>query len=329
MGPSFAWISGSGHYLFGSVPSVAALLLAVALVLSAVGFIRLVYFISIGYGLAVAGIAVAALVAYRATVDLWSLVQGLLLVIYGARLAGYLAFRERQAAFKDERDATVGGVAGTPTVLKPVIWIGVALLYVAMCSPLLFHLSRLSAESAAGLASGISSGAGPLPTAAVGGSGLPSAAAAGGAASFSAAAAGGATSALVPIGLAICAVGIAIGAFADMEKSRFKKRDPSAFCSLGLYRVVRCPNYFGEILVWTGGWVAGIPFYSDWAAWILSLAGLSLIVLIMLGSAKRLEEKQIARYGTQEAYRDYASSVPVLFPLVPVYSLTGLKIYLG
>ena len=296
MGLFFAWISGSGHYLFGSVPSVAAILLAVSLILSAVGFIRLVYFISIGYGLAVAGIAAATLVAYRAAIDPWALVQGVLLVIYGLRLAGYLAFRERQAAFKDEREAISDGVVGTPTLLKPVIWIGVALLYVAMCSPLLFHLSRLAAESAGAL---------------------------------SAAGAGGSTSALVPIGLALCALGIATEAMADLEKSRFKKRDPSAFCSLGLYRVVRCPNYFGEILVWTGGWVAGIPFYSDWAAWFISLAGLALIVLIMLGSAKRLEEKQIARYGTQEAYRDYASSVPVLIPLVPLYSLKGLKIYLG
>jgi len=49
----------------------------------------------------------------------------------------------------------------------------------------------------------------------------------------------------------------------------------------------------------------------------------------MLGSAKRLEEKQIARYGTQEAYQDYASSVPVLIPLVPLYSLKGLRVYLG
>jgi len=288
MGPFYAWVSGSGHYLFGSVPSTAAILLAVSLVLSAVGFIRLVYFISVGYGLAVAGIALATLVTYRAAVDPWALVQGLLLVIYGLRLAGYLAFRERQAVFQDEREALSDGALGAQALLKPVIWIGVALLYVAMCSPLMFHLSRLAAAGA-----------------------------------------GGSTSALVPIGLALCAMGIATEAMADLEKSRFKKRDPSAFCSLGLYRVVRCPNYFGEILVWTGGWVAGIPFYSDWAAWLVSLAGLVLIVLIMLGSAKRLEEKQIARYGTQEAYRDYASSVPVLIPLVPLYSLKGLKIYLG
>jgi len=292
MGPFFAWVSGSGHYLLGSVPSVAAILLAVSLVLSVVGFIRLVYFISIGYGLAVAGIATATLIVYRSAIDPWALVQGLLLVIYGLRLAGYLAFRERQAVFQNEREALSDGALGAQMLLKPVVWIGVALLYVAMCSPLMFHLSRLTVESAGG----------------------------GSAA---------ATSALLPIGLALCALGIATEAMADLEKSRFKKRDPSAFCSLGLYRVVRCPNYFGEILVWTGGWVAGIPFYSDWAAWLISLAGLVVIVLIMLGSAKRLEEKQIARYGTQEAYQDYASSVPVLIPLVPLYSLKGLRVYLG
>lgn len=291
-----SWVSRPGGLLFGSVPAPSVLLLAVALVLSGIGFFRFVYFISIGYGMSVFGIVVSALVVYRAHLDAWSLVQGALLAVYGVRLAVYLAARERQAGFTEAREAIAERAAGLSLVLKLGTWIAVALLYVVMCTPLLYRLAELASAAGGGAAHP--------------GGGAP-------------------RSAFPPIGLVLCAIGIAAEATADRQKARFKRRDPSAFCTLGLYRVVRYPNYLGEILVWTGSWIAGIPCYADWGAWTLSLLGLALIVLIMLGAAKRLEEKQTARYGDQEAYRDYASSVPVLLPLVPLYSLRGLRVYLG
>jgi hypothetical protein len=51
------------------------------------------------------------------------------------------------------------------------------------------------------------------------------------------------------------------------------------------------------------------------------LIGLSLITLIMMGSTKRLENEQGKRYGDQPEYQAYIRSVPVLFPLIPIYSL--------
>jgi len=40
------------------------------------------------------------------------------------------------------------------------------------------------------------------------------------------------------------------------QKSAFKARQPDRFCDVGLYRFVRCPNHLGEMLFWTGGFVA-------------------------------------------------------------------------
>ena len=45
--------------------------------------------------------------------------------------------------------------------------------------------------------------------------------------------------------------------------------------------------------------------------------------------ARLLELKQAERYGSDPAYRDYVRRVPILLPLVPLYSLRDLKIYLG
>jgi hypothetical protein len=52
-------------------------------------------------------------------------------------------------------------------------------------------------------------------------------------------------------------------------------------------------------------------------------------MLIMVGSARRLEIKQGERYGDDPAYQRYVATVPVLFPLLPVYSVRTWKIYLG
>jgi hypothetical protein len=49
----------------------------------------------------------------------------------------------------------------------------------------------------------------------------------------------------------------------------------------------------------------------------------------MLGSSRRLELKQNERYGADNAYQAYARTTPILFPLVPLYSLRNLKVFLG
>jgi len=131
-----------------------------------------------------------------------------------------------------------------------------------------------------------------------------------------------------PFGVVIMALGLVLEALADWQKSDFKARRPDRFCDVGLYRFVRCPNYLGEILFWTGGFVAGISGYSGALRWIAAGVGYVCIVLIMIGSTKRLEATQDARYGTDASYRAYVQSVPVLCPFVPIYSLKNVRVYL-
>ena len=129
-------------------------------------------------------------------------------------------------------------------------------------------------------------------------------------------------------GLLLMAGGLAIEVLADWQKSGYKTRYPKAFCNVGLYRWVRCPNYFGEILFWLGNWVMGIAFYSTSLLWIGSLIGLVCIILIMFGSTRRLERAQDQRYGDLPEYQQYIRTVPVLFPYVPVYTLKKIRVYL-
>jgi steroid 5-alpha reductase family enzyme len=123
------------------------------------------------------------------------------------------------------------------------------------------------------------------------------------------------------LGLVLMIAGLVLEGLADRQKSAFKASNPSAFCNIGLYKWVRCPNYLGEITFWIGVWTMGIGFYKNILEWGISLIGLVCIVYIMFSSTKRLEKTQIKRYGTLPEYKNYSKSVPILIPFLPVYTL--------
>ncbi|MEO8758654.1 MAG: DUF1295 domain-containing protein [Devosia sp.] len=268
-------------FLVANLPwSSLGLALLLSLAISALGFRRVDWFISLGYGFSIAAEAAFFALLYRNVLSPWLVAQLLLLLAYGLRLGLYLVSRERSPSFARELAASKERSAHITQPIKFAIWISVAALYVAMASPLLFNLT-------------------------------------------------GTPGATLPVGAIIMLVGLVLEAAADAQKFRIKARDPKRFVSTGLFSIVRCPNYFGEIIFWFGGFIAGIGAYGSLAHWLIAAVGFVCIELIMLGSARRLEIKQAERYDGDPAYLDYVRRVPILFPLLPLYSLRHLKIYLG
>lgn len=78
-----------------------------------------------------------------------------------------------------------------------------------------------------------------------------------------------------------------------------------------------------------GNFIVGLAVYNSPLKWIAGLTGTVCIVLIMMGSTKRLEAAQDERYGDQPKYQEYTRTVPILFPFIPVYTLKKLRVYLG
>ena len=70
------------------------ILFLVALLCSAVGFYKYVYFISIGYGFSISGQGIAMLVLLRDRLTPAVIVTSVVLILYGLRLSGYLLLRE-------------------------------------------------------------------------------------------------------------------------------------------------------------------------------------------------------------------------------------------
>ncbi len=256
----------------------------VCAILSAVGFYKYVYFLSIGYGFAIAGGGITVLVLSimngRTDGVLWlAIVQTVLFVCYGARLSGFLLAREiKNASYRKTLKEATGNDKKIPVFVSASIWISVAVLYTAQVSPVFYRYANGSKDIT------------------------------------------------VPIvGIVISLIGLLIESVADRQKSSQKKSNPSMVATDGLYRIVRCPNYFGEIIFWTGVFVAGLTTYRSAGQWIMAVAAYICIVYIMFNGAQRLEKRQMARYGKDLTYRSYAGKTPIIIPLLPVYHLNKEK----
>ena len=270
------------------------LLFGIALFISALGFVRVVYFVSVGYAFSIVAMIGVTAVQFRSNLTILNVLQLLLLLAWGLRLGIFLVRREFRASYRRVLADTHESTDAMPISRKILIWVGVSLLYVCMFSPGLFAVTATSTS--------IFTSVSTFPR--------------------------WLADSFQTIGLVIMAGGLIIETIADKQKSDFKQQAPGEFCNVGLYRYVRYPNYLGEIDVWVGFWLMSVPFYNTPFKWIVAAVGLICIVLIMLGSAKRLEASQGERYGDQTTYQAYANTVPVLFPFIPVYTLKNIRVYL-
>ncbi|MBQ7077398.1 MAG: DUF1295 domain-containing protein [Lachnospiraceae bacterium] len=252
----------------------------VCAVLCAVGFYKYVYFLSIGYGFAIAGggitVLVLSIMNNRVGDLLWlCIVQMVLFVVYGARLSGFLLVREiKNAAYRKTLKEATGNDKKLPIFVSISIWLCVAVLYTAQVSPMLYRYANGSKDI------------------------------------------------IVPIvGICISVCGLILESAADKQKSAQKKVNPNMVATKGLYKIVRCPNYLGEIIFWTGVFVAGVTTYASLGQWLMAIIAYICIVFIMFNGAQRLEKRQMGRYGNDKEYNDYANKTPIIIPLLPIYHL--------
>lgn len=122
-------------------------------------------------------------------------------------------------------------------------------------------------------------------------------------------------------GIIVTLTGIAFESIADYQKSMAKKVNPKRFCDKGLFTLVRCPNYFGELLVWTGVFISGFTVLKGFGQWLLAIIGYLGIVYIMFSGARRLELRQDRTYGKDTEYQKYVKETPILLPFVKLYSV--------
>ena len=127
------------------------------------------------------------------------------------------------------------------------------------------------------------------------------------------------------VGTLIMVVGLLTESTADSQKSRSKLEKPDRFCDTGVYRYCRMPNYFGELLHWTGCTLSCIGDDMSILQLGLCLFGIICSYNLMLSAAKRLDKSQFDRYHGDPQYMQYRKEVPVLFPFTRWYSMIDVE----
>lgn len=246
-----------------------------SLIVSALGWKKFLYFISLGYGFSIAAMGLVMVAMYRTSLTPHMLLLALLLIAYGCRLGGFLLHRElRSTSYRKELPSLTKSSHEMGAGVKFAVWISVVVLYVCQVSPVFYRLDNATVGAEV----------------------------------------------WAYVGAGIMLLALILEAVADYQKSAAKKLRPDRFCDTGLYRIVRCPNYFAEILFWTGCFVSGVGALTGWQ-WAVAVVGYVCIVYIMFGGARRLEIRQNKRYGTDPEYRAYVGRVPIIIPLVPLYTV--------
>ncbi len=270
-----------------------AIMLFIALLLSSIGFKKFVYFLSVGYGLAVLGIGLALMIFTAGKFEFVNIynngfvnyILAAILILYGMRLAGFLLFREIKSASYRKTLEKVSGQdeKKMPFFVKVTIWISVGVLYVMQTYPVIYRVGGSFPSEKLGIIA-------PL------------------------------------VGAIIALIGLTIETTADLQKSAAKKKNSHTFVSTGLFKYVRCPNYLGEIIFWTGIFVSGFDIYKrDWAAWLISILGYLLIIYVMVSGAKRLEIRQKKNYGNDPKFQEYCKKTPILMHIIPIKSLENVS----
>jgi steroid 5-alpha reductase family enzyme len=121
------------------------------------------------------------------------------------------------------------------------------------------------------------------------------------------------------VGIAVWAVGFLIEIVADRQKSKFRKDPNNAgkFINVGLWAWSRHPNYFGEIVLWTGMAIMALPVLQGWQWATLISPVFVTLLLTRVSGIPMLAEKANKRWGGQDDFEEYMRKTPVLIPKRP------------
>ena len=120
----------------------------------------------------------------------------------------------------------------------------------------------------------------------------------------------------VVLGTALWVIGFVIEVVADSQKSAFTAAHPDGeqWIDEGLWAMAQHPNYFGEMLLWTGLCITGFGFYEG-MQWLALLSPAFVYGLLRFGSGvPLLQERAQKRWGNDPDFQRYLTETNLLLP---------------
>lgn len=121
------------------------------------------------------------------------------------------------------------------------------------------------------------------------------------------------------IGAAMWFVGFVVEVTADRQKSAFRS-DPAnvgRFINSGLWAWSRHPNYFGEILLWSGIFVMALPVLES-TRWVVVISPVFVFFLLAkISGVPMLERRAQRTWGDEAGFQAYIASTPVIMMRPP------------
>jgi len=120
------------------------------------------------------------------------------------------------------------------------------------------------------------------------------------------------------LGYAMFASGFLIEALADYQKKKFRAQpeNEGKFINTGLWSVSRHPNYFGEIMLWTGLFIpaTNVITGNEWLS-VISPMFLSYLITRISG-IPMLEQYADKKWGALPQYQQYKANTACLIPYI-------------
>lgn len=119
------------------------------------------------------------------------------------------------------------------------------------------------------------------------------------------------------IGFAVWGLGFLCEVVSDSQKSAFAadEANKGKWIAVGLWKYSRHPNYFGEIVLWTGVFITSTSVLtgSQWVAVISPL--FVMFLLIKVSGVPGLEARADKKWGSDPQYLAYKAATSVLIPM--------------
>ena len=116
------------------------------------------------------------------------------------------------------------------------------------------------------------------------------------------------------LGIGLFILGFSLEVIADNQKTKFRSvpENRNKFITTGLWAKSRHPNFFGEIILWTGIAVISVSSLQGLQYITLISPVFTYLLLVYVSGVRMLEARADKQWGDQDEYKKYKSQVPTL-----------------